>query len=319
VWEAFRAGKIASLIGMEGTHLLGNSLGALRIFAQLGVRYLTLTHTCHSAFASSAGPGTPIDQVHEGDGLSALGEELIKELNRVGILVDLSHTTVATMRQAIALSEAPVVWTHAGARALWDHPRNVPDDILKLIGDGPGQKDGVIQSIFFPTFIGPYPGANVTHVADHIEHIASKVGRNRVGIASDFDGMYLTVDGLEDATKYPNIVSLSRSLFLPLSSIEFPTRTPTQGLYLHLHLLGRRALEPRVDGRRDARGHGRQSDADHGQSGRGQRAIEERPIAVLCNLGETDRPPLDKVGRWRPARLLAHRRQGCRGEDVSAP
>lgn len=215
VWEAFRAGKIASLIGMEGTHLLGNSLGALRIFAQLGVRYLTLTHTCHSAFASSAGPGTPIDQVHEGNGLSALGEELIKELNRVGILVDLSHTTVATMRQAIALSEAPVVWTHAGARALWDHPRNVPDDILKLIGDGPGQKDGVIQSIFFPTFIGPYPGANVTHVADHIEHIASKVGRNRVGIASDFDGMYLTVDGLEDATKYPNIVSLSPLPFPP--------------------------------------------------------------------------------------------------------
>ena len=143
--------------------------------------------------------------MHEGNGLSELGKELVKELNRVGILVDLSHTTDATMRQAIALSEAPVVWTHAGARALKDHPRNVPDDILRLIGDGPDKKDGVIQSVFFPHFIGPYPGANVSHVADHIEHIAGIVGRNRVGIASDFDGMYLTVEGLEDATKYPNL------------------------------------------------------------------------------------------------------------------
>ncbi|EXJ55946.1 hypothetical protein A1O7_08877 [Cladophialophora yegresii CBS 114405] len=207
VWDAFRAGKIASLIGMEGTHVLGNSLGVLRVFAQLGVRYLTLTHTCHSAFASSAGPGTPIAQAHEGTGLTDLGKELVRELNRVGIMVDLSHTTDATMRQAIAVSEAPVVWTHAGARALWDHPRNVPDDVLSLIGDGPGQKDGVIQSIFFPPFIGPNPGANVSRVADHMEHIARIVGRHRVGIASDFDGMWTTVDGLEDASKYPNIVA----------------------------------------------------------------------------------------------------------------
>ncbi|KAJ9626169.1 hypothetical protein H2204_010121 [Knufia peltigerae] len=207
VWDAFNAGKIASLIGMEGTHVLGNSLGALRIFAQLGVRYLTLTHTCHSAFASSCGPGTPMDVVHEGDGLSDLGKELIKELNRVGIMVDLAHTTVATMRQAIELSEAPVVWTHAGARALWDHPRNVPDEILKMIGDGPGQKDGVIQSIFFPAFLGPHPGVNVSHVANHIEHIAGIVGKSRVGIASDYDGMYLVPEGLEDASKYPNIVA----------------------------------------------------------------------------------------------------------------
>ncbi|RVX67415.1 hypothetical protein B0A52_08768 [Exophiala mesophila] len=207
VWDAFRAGKIASLIGMEGTHLLGNSLGALRIFGQLGIRYLTLTHTCHSAFASSVGPGTPLDDVHEGNGLSQLGRELVKELNRLGIMVDLSHTTPATMKQAIELSDAPVVWTHSGARTLWDHPRNVPDDVLALIGDGPGQKDGVVQSIFFPPFLGPYPGTNATHVANHIEYIAGKIGRNRVGIASDYDGMYLTAEGLEDASKYPNIVA----------------------------------------------------------------------------------------------------------------
>ena len=207
VWEAFHAGKIASLIGMEGTHVLGNSLSTLRLFAQLGVRYLTLTHTCHSAFASSCGSGTPIASFHKGDGLSELGVELVKELNRLGIMVDLSHTTVATMRQAIALSEAPVVWTHAGARALVDHPRNIPDDVLRLIGDGPGQKEGVIHSVFFPTFIGPYPGTNTSHVADHIEHIANIVGRSRVGIASDFDGMYLVPEGLEDASKYPNLVA----------------------------------------------------------------------------------------------------------------
>ena len=217
IWSAFKSGKIASLIGMEGTHLLGNSLGVLRVFAQLGVRYLTLTHTCHSVFASSCGPGPAIEDVHAGNGLSELGEELVKELNRVGIMVDLSHTTVATMKQAIALSEAPVVWTHAGARALWDHPRNVPDDVLQMIGDGPGQKDGVVQSVFFPTFIGPYPGANVSHVADHIEYLASRIGKSRVGIASDFDGMYLTIEGLEDATKYPNIVSLLRYLRPPLT------------------------------------------------------------------------------------------------------
>ncbi|KAK5682086.1 hypothetical protein LTS10_005211 [Elasticomyces elasticus] len=211
VWRAFRNGRIASLIGMEGTHMLGNSLGALRVFAQLGVRYLTLTHTCHSAFASAtawrAGSAEPLETVHEGNGLSELGVELVKELNRVGILVDLSHTSVETMRQAINVSVAPVVWTHAGARAVWDHPRNVPDDILELIGDGEGQKDGVVQSVFFPHFIGQYPGVNVSHVVDHMEHIASKIGRSRVGIASDFDGMYITVDGLEDASKYPNIVA----------------------------------------------------------------------------------------------------------------
>jgi membrane dipeptidase len=222
IWNAFNAGKIASLIGLEGSHVLGNSLSALRIFAQLGVRYLTLTHTCHNAFASSTGAGTPLENVHEGNGLTELGRELIKELNRVGILVDLSHTSDETMKQVIAQSEAPVVWTHAGARALWDHPRNVPDDILRLIGDGPGKQDGVIQSVFFPHFIGPYPGVNVSHVVDHIEHIASIVGRNRVGIASDFDGMYVTVEGLEDASKYPNIVSIHPHK--PLRSLTYVGR-----------------------------------------------------------------------------------------------
>ena len=219
VMEAFRQGKVASLIGMEGTHLLGNSLGTLRLFARLGVRYLTLTHTCHSAFASSCGSvqGEALQGIHEGNGLTDLGVELVKECNRLGVMLDLAHTSDETMRQVIEVSEAPVVWTHAGARGVWEHPRNVPDEILKLIRDGDGQRDGVVQSVFFPPFIGP-PGANVSGVADHIEYIARKIGRDRVGIASDFDGMYLTVEGLEDASKYPNLVSLSSWSNLAIST-----------------------------------------------------------------------------------------------------
>lgn len=255
VWRAFRNGRVASLIGMEGTHMLGNSLGVLRVFAQLGVRYLTLTHTCHSAFASAtswrAGGVQPLGEVHEGNGLSDLGVELVRELNRVGILVDLSHTSDATMRQAIEVSEAPVVWTHAGARAVWDHPRNVPDDILALIGDGEGQKDGVVQSVFFPHFIGEYPGVNVSHVVDHMEHIAGVIGRNRVGIASDFDGMYVTVDGLEDATKYPNLVSTIRR----------------GAEALVLIWTGGGVAVQRLDSRRGSWCYGWQSDEDHGQGG----------------------------------------------------
>lgn len=205
--QAFDNGKIASLIGMEGTHFLGNSLGVLRIFAQLGVRYVTLTHTCHSAFASSNGPGGPMVAVHPENGLTVLGEELVRELNRLGIMVDLSHVSDTTAKQALAITKAPVIWTHSGSRTMWDHPRNIPDDILQLVGDGPGKNPGVIQSIFFPPFIGPVDAANISRVADHIEYIATIVGRKHVGIASDYDGMYSAVHGLEDASKYPHLVS----------------------------------------------------------------------------------------------------------------
>ncbi|KAH8901113.1 membrane dipeptidase [Thozetella sp. PMI_491] len=208
IMKAFNSGKIATLIAMEGTHLLGNSLAVLRVFARMGLRYITLTHTCHSAFASSNGPGGPMIPAHEGNGLTELGEELIREMNRLGIVIDLSHVSDPTAKRAIALSKAPVVWTHSGSRTLWDHPRNVPDDILQMIGDGPGKNPGVVFSVFYPPFIGPTPEtANLTRVADHIEYVASIVGRKHVGIGSDFDGMYAAVQGLEDATKYPNLVA----------------------------------------------------------------------------------------------------------------
>lgn len=207
--SAFESGKVASLLGMEGTHFLGNSLSTVRLFAQLGVRYVSLTHMCHSAFASSSGFGKPMGPSgHEGNGLSGLGRELIAELNRLGLLVDLSHSSDETARQAIALSKAPVVWTHSVSRALHDHPRNVPDDVLGLIGSGEGKNPGVVQCVFFPAFVGPtIEAANVSRLADHIEHVAGIVGRKHVGIGSDFDGMFASVRGLEDASKYPNLVT----------------------------------------------------------------------------------------------------------------
>lgn len=204
--DAHNTGKIASLIGMEGTHFLGNSLAVLRIFASLGVRYLTLTHMCYSSFASSSGFDRPLEQAHGTNGLSCLGRALIEELNRLGVMVDLSHASDATAKEAIRHSKAPIIFSHSGARAIWDHPRNVPEDILDLIGDAPGQKDAVIHSVFFPRFIGPPGGANISSVADHIEHIANRIGRNRVGIGSDFDGMNACVEGLEDASRYPYLV-----------------------------------------------------------------------------------------------------------------
>lgn len=212
VRAAFAGGKVASLVGLEGTHFLGNSLSTVRLLAQLGVRYVTLTHMCHSAFASSAGFGQPLPPSGHGEtgnGLSALGRELVRELNRLGVLVDLSHSSDETAREAIALSRAPVVWTHSVARALHEHPRNVPDDILALIGDGDEKKNpGVVQCVFFPSFVGPsVEAANVSRLADHIEHVAGIVGKKHVGIGSDFDGMAISVKGLEDATKYPNLVS----------------------------------------------------------------------------------------------------------------
>lgn len=206
ILRAHDSGKIAALIGVEGTHFLGNSLSTVRLLAQAGARYMTLTHVCHSAFASSNGAGEPLKAAHRGNGLSDLGRELIKELNRLGIMVDLSHTSDETATQAIALSKAPVVWTHSGSRTLWDHPRNVPDIILEKIGDGPGRNPGVIHSVFYPPFIGPVDSANLSRVADHIEYIARRVGKKHVGVGSDFDGMYSSVIGLEDASSYPNLV-----------------------------------------------------------------------------------------------------------------
>ncbi|KAF9453941.1 hypothetical protein P691DRAFT_657111 [Macrolepiota fuliginosa MF-IS2] len=205
VQSAIYGGKIASLIGIEGAHQLGNSIGVLRQYYALGVRYVTLTHICHNAFADSCGYLPGIIPLHHG--LSAFGRRLINEMNRLGVLVDLSHTSDETASQAIRLSKAPVIWSHSSARAVHDVPRNVPDNVLELIGKGEGQNDAVVMVNFAPQFVADEGKANIQAVADHVEHIAKVAGKDHVGIGSDYDGISSTPDGLEDVSTYPALIA----------------------------------------------------------------------------------------------------------------
>ncbi|KAL9931912.1 hypothetical protein V8E36_009227 [Tilletia maclaganii] len=200
----FAHGKISHIPAIEGSHSLGSSLATLRTFAKLGVRYMTLTHTCHTLFADSAGSvsGVPLKPLHHG--LSDLGKRLVKEMNRLGVIVDVSHTSDDTARQAIELSEAPVIFSHSGSRVLYNHIRNIPDDVLRLIPTT-GAKDGVVMVPAVSEFVAD--NATVGIVADHIEHIANIVGRSRVGLGTDFDGGPEYPKDLEDASKYPNLLA----------------------------------------------------------------------------------------------------------------
>ncbi|KAF8487832.1 membrane dipeptidase-domain-containing protein [Gautieria morchelliformis] len=207
--KAIANGKIASMLGVEGGHQLENSIGALRAYHALGVRYLTLTHSCHNAFADSAGILVSPKPKH--GGLSLLGRSLVRELNRLGILVDLSHTADSTALQALALSEAPVIWSHSSARAVWDVPRNLPDYILRQIGLEKGQKDAVVMVNFAPQFVAADGNATLQAVADHVEHIGAVSGRKHVGLGSDFDGIGSVPRGLEDVSKYPDLFAELRS------------------------------------------------------------------------------------------------------------
>jgi len=186
-------------------HQLGNSIAVLRQYHALGVRYLTLTHSCHNAFADSCGMLPGIVPLH--GGLSTLGHSLIEEMNRLGVLVDLSHTSDATATQALNYSRAPVIWSHSSSRAVRNHPRNVPDRILRLIGTNEGQKDAVVMVNFAPVFVAPPGKADVKAVADHVEHIAKIAGKQHVGLGSDFDGIGKTPRGLEDVSKYPALIA----------------------------------------------------------------------------------------------------------------
>lgn len=226
--KARKARKVASFLGMEGGHVLENSLGALRAYYDLGARYMTLTHNVTLDWADAA-----LDQPRNG-GLSAFGKNVVREMNRLGMLVDLSHTSPDVMRQALDTSEAPVIFSHSSARALVDHPRNVPDDVLaRMAANG-----GVVMVTFVPSFVstenmrwreglaartksmergspafkvveaayikdvGPAPKATLQQVADHIDHVAKIAGMNHVGIAADFDGG-ATTEGLQDVSTYP--------------------------------------------------------------------------------------------------------------------
>jgi membrane dipeptidase len=204
VERIFGAGKIASMLGMEGGHAIENSLGALRAFFDLGARYMTLTHS-ESIDWADAGTG----EVLHG-GLTPFGEEVVREMNRLGMLVDLSHASPGTMSDVLDVTEAPVIFSHSSARALTDHVRNVPDSILRRMPEN----GGVVMVTFVPSFIseavrtyeGPpvdTPRATLGDVADHIEHVRDVAGIDHVGIGSDFDGITSTPVGLEDVSTYP--------------------------------------------------------------------------------------------------------------------
>jgi membrane dipeptidase len=231
--RAFRRHRVGSLLGMEGGHAIENSLGVLRAYYALGARYLTLTHNVTLDWADAA-----LDSARHG-GLTEFGREVVREMNRLGMLVDLSHVSPATMSDALDVAEAPVIFSHSAARALVDHPRNVPDSILARLP----KNGGVVMVTFVPAFVSnefkawdaaadsaskalrgsvpdtverrrqweawksdhPAPSATLAQVADHIEHVRQVAGVDHVGIGSDFDGVDYTPVGLEDVSRFPDL------------------------------------------------------------------------------------------------------------------
>jgi membrane dipeptidase len=214
VERIFKNGRIASLIGLEGGHAINSSLGVLRMYASLGARYMTLTHSNNVAWADSA-TDTP-----EHHGLTPFGESVIREMNRLGMLVDLSHVSPEVMAHVLRISTAPVIFSHSSARALCDSPRNVPDAILRRVK----QNGGIVMVSFVPSFTTPEalewenaaegwkashprPVVTVAQVADHIDYVRRVAGIDHVGYGSDFDGITKAPTGLEDVSKFPALTA----------------------------------------------------------------------------------------------------------------
>ena len=232
----FSQGKVASFLGMEGGHAIENSLGALRAYYDLGVRYMTLTHNVTLDWADAA-----LDEPKHG-GLTPFGKEVVREMNRLGMLVDLAHVSPGTMSAALDVTEAPVIFSHSGSRALVDHPRNVPDSILARLP----KNGGIVMVPFVNSFVSaavrardvaqtaaakesatkfpndtaaveremsawrsahPAVPASIGEVADHIEHVRKIAGIDHVGIGSDFDGIEDVIPGLENVSKFPNLLA----------------------------------------------------------------------------------------------------------------
>ncbi|KAJ9219520.1 hypothetical protein DTO271D3_748 [Paecilomyces variotii] len=200
--SAFNVGKIASMIGIEGGHQTGNSLGAIRIMFDMGARYITLTHDCDNAFGTA---WTTVDSGKEDKGLASFGREFVRELNRLGMMIDLAHVSHNTMRDVIAITRAPVIFSHSGAYSVEPHLRHAPDDVLRSMKEN----GGVIMVPFVTQFLNiEHPeNATVEDVVDHIMRIAELAGWVHVGIGSDFDGTPNVPKGLEDASQYPNLIA----------------------------------------------------------------------------------------------------------------
>jgi membrane dipeptidase len=231
-----REGKVAALIGIEGGHAIENSMGALRQFYAMGARYMTLTHTSTIDWADAA-----TDSARHG-GLTRFGEEVVREMNRLGMLVDLSHVSDGTMSDAIRVSQAPVIFSHSSARALADHPRNVPDSILAKMKEN----GGVVMINFYSGFTdpgavalarasygvedsiralypndaaareramdewrraNPMPRGTIRIIADHVDHVVKVAGIDHVGYGSDFDGVTSLPVGLEDVSRFPYLTA----------------------------------------------------------------------------------------------------------------
>ncbi|KAK2746946.1 hypothetical protein FQN57_002518 [Myotisia sp. PD_48] len=199
--HAFRKGKIGSFIGIEGGHQIGSSINALRQAYDLGARYMTITHNCDNAFATAASSVIAGKPDH---GLTDYGRELIKEMNRLGMLVDLSHVSHDTMRDILKVTKAPVIFSHSSAYALSKHMRNAPDDVLRSVT----KNGGVVMVTFVNAFLNVDDPDSVTveDAVDHIFHIAKVAGWDHVGIGGDYDGTVDLPKGLEDVSTYPFLI-----------------------------------------------------------------------------------------------------------------
>ncbi|KAG0645298.1 dipeptidase [Hyphodiscus hymeniophilus] len=223
--SAFKAGQLISPLAIEGLHQIGNKASNLRLYHSLGVRYATLTHNCHNIYADAAlaegSDGVEKAKPLHG-GVTDIGKDLIKEMNRIGMIVDISHVSVDTMRDVLggsdswSGSDAPIMFSHSSAYAVCPHPRNVPDDILQLVK----KSNSVVMVNFAPDFVSCVanpdnqngmpdtypPNSTLSHVVTHIKHIGDLIGYDYVGLGSDFDGIPSTPKGLDDVSKFPDLV-----------------------------------------------------------------------------------------------------------------
>ncbi|XP_036278577.1 dipeptidase 1 isoform X1 [Pipistrellus kuhlii] len=201
--QAFQERKVASLIGVEGGHSIDSSLGVLRALYHLGMRYLTLTHSCNTPWADNWLVDTGEDNVQSGGLSEDFGESVVRELNRLGVIIDLAHVSVATMKAALNQTRAPVIFSHSSAFALCRHRRNVPDDVLQLVK----QTGSLVMVNFYNDYVSCKMEANLSQVADHLDHIKKVAGAGAVGFGGDYDGVSRLPTGLEDVSKYPNLVA----------------------------------------------------------------------------------------------------------------